>query len=101
MVAVGDDLLIAAPNRALSTAGIVMMVGGPALYLAGESLFRLRMIGSVNPKRVTVVSAFALLGVLADLLSALTVSGVVAALLSALALWEYERRPRLASSRVA
>ncbi len=93
MVAVGDDLLIAAPNDVPSLAGIVMMVGGPALYLAGESLFRLRMIGSVNPKRVSALTALALLGMLASVVSALAVSGLVAVLLSALALWEYERRP--------
>ena len=91
MVAVGDELLIAAPNGELSTAGIVMMVGGPALYLAGETLFRLRMIGSVSPKRVSAVLALGLLGALAGSISALAVSVLVAGLLSALALWEYER----------
>ncbi|HEY4997382.1 MAG TPA: low temperature requirement protein A, partial [Solirubrobacteraceae bacterium] len=91
MVAVGDELLIAAPNGELSTAGIVMMVGGPALYLAGETLFRLRMIGSVSPKRVSAVIALGLLGALAGSISALAVSVLVAGLLSALALWEYER----------
>ena len=40
MVAVGDDLLIAHPNQTLSAAGVVMLAGGPALFLAGEVLFR-------------------------------------------------------------
>jgi low temperature requirement protein LtrA len=89
MVAVGDDLLIAAPDHALSLAGATMMVGGPAVYLLGESLFRLRMIGSVNPKRILVILALTLFGALLGGLSALAVSVVVAALLSALAVWEY------------
>ena len=94
MVAVGDGLLIAHPSRALSAAGAVVLVGGPALYLFGTSLFRLRMIGSVNPKRVLAVSALCLLGLLAGGLSALALSALVAALLSALALWEYDPAPR-------
>ncbi len=53
MVGVADDLLIAHPSNTLDVAGIVMMVGGPAVYLLGETLFRLRMIGSVSPKRIT------------------------------------------------
>jgi low temperature requirement protein LtrA len=89
MVAVGDELLISHPDQSLTTGGIVMMVGGPALYLAGESLFRLRMIGSVNTKRVATVVALCFLGLPAGSVSALLVSIGVALLLVALALWEY------------
>ena len=95
MVAVGDDLLIADPGGALSGAGIVMMVGGPAVYLAGETLFRVRMIGSVNPKRLAAIAALGVLGLLAGAgaVSAFLVSCAVAVLLSALALWEYSAPP--------
>ena len=41
-VAVGDDLLIKDTGSSLSTAGALMVLGGPAIYLLGESLFRLR-----------------------------------------------------------
>jgi low temperature requirement protein LtrA len=98
MVAVGDDLLIAHPHHALSNFGIVMMVGGPAVYLVGETLFRLRMIGTACPKRVTCILALCALGLLAGGLPALALSGAVAAVLTALALWEYEPlRARLAA----
>ncbi len=89
MVAVGDDLLISSPDGALSAAGMTMTVGGPALYLAGESLFRLRMIGSVSAKRALAIVLLALFGAAAGGLPALAVSVVVAALLGALAAWEY------------
>ena len=88
MVAVGDDLLIGAPRASLTTAGIVMTVGGPALYLLGESLFRLRMIGSVNPKRLTAVLALCVLGAVAGDLSAIVLTGAVGVLLTTLAVWE-------------
>ncbi len=65
-----------------------MLVGGPALYLVGENLFRLRMIGTVGTKRVVAVFALGAAGILAGGLPALAVGAIVAALLSALALWE-------------
>jgi low temperature requirement protein LtrA len=43
MVAVADDLLIAHPTHPLTVAGVVMTVAGPAVYLLGESLVRLRI----------------------------------------------------------
>jgi low temperature requirement protein LtrA len=90
MVAVADELLIAHPARALGAAGIVMTVGGPALYLLGETLFRVRMIGSVNPKRILAVIALGVLAATASGLPALALSGSVAVILTALSVWEYE-----------
>jgi low temperature requirement protein LtrA len=92
MVAVADDLLIAHPGHTLPSAGIVMMVGGPAVYLLGESLFRLRMIGSASPKRIIAVVALAVLAAAGTHLPALALSAGVAAVLGALVLWEYERQ---------
>jgi low temperature requirement protein LtrA len=90
MVAIADDLLIKHPTHSLSGAGVVMTVGGPALYLAGETLFRVRMIGSANPKRIATVLALGVLAGLGNGLSALALSGCVAAVLTALSLWEWE-----------
>jgi low temperature requirement protein LtrA len=88
-VAVGDDLLLAHPHALLATGGIVMTLGGPALYLLGEALFRLRMIRSVNPKRLVAVAALIALAPLAPSVSALAINGAVAAILTALGLWEW------------
>lgn len=90
MVAVADDFLIASPGQVLGTAAVIMTVGGPAVYLAGESLFRLRMIGSVNPKRIAAVLALIAVGGLGSSVSALALSVAVVAVLTALALSEYE-----------
>lgn len=97
MVAIADDLLIKQPSHALRAAGVVMAVGGPALYLLGETLFRVRMIGSANPKRIMAVLALGLLAAFGNGLSALALSAGVAAVLTALSLWEYQ--PRLARLR--
>jgi low temperature requirement protein LtrA len=50
--AVGDELVIAHPSQALATsAEVAAVVGGPALYLFGHALFRLRISGSVGWRR--------------------------------------------------
>lgn len=90
MVAVADDLLIAQPTRPLHAAGVVMTVGGPAVYLAGETLFRLRMIGSVSPKRIATMCALAVTAVIGSAWPALALSSTVAGVLIGLGVWEYQ-----------
>ncbi len=86
--AVGTDLLIAEPHHALHGVQLVMMLGGPALFLVGESSFRWRMTGTANVTRVAVAGFLVLLVLTGGQLSALSLSLIVAALLSALAGWE-------------
>jgi low temperature requirement protein LtrA len=88
MVAVGDDFLVSDATASLSTAGLIMLVGGPALFLAAENMFRLRMTGSIGSKRAVAVAALCLAGVAASALPALAVGAIVAGLLTLLALWE-------------
>jgi low temperature requirement protein LtrA len=90
MVAVAGHFLIARPDRIAGGPVSVMLIGGPAMYLAGESLFRLRMIGSVSAKRVGAVVALCGLGAVAHLVSALVLASCVTAVLSGLAISEYE-----------
>jgi low temperature requirement protein LtrA len=88
MVAVGDDLLVAHPGHHLSTAGVVMVTLGPAVYLLGETGFRLRMIGSVSPKRLACVAALIVLCLLGGQMSALALAVCVAVVLGILAMAE-------------
>ena len=88
--AVADELLIAHPGEPFATTGVAMVLGGPALFLLGETFFRLRMIGSANAKRLATIAALALLWPLAGEVSALALTAIVTTLLTALALWEYE-----------
>ena len=91
--AVGADLLIAGPHDTLSGVGLAMLLGGPALYLLGESLFRWRVTGEMDPPRVAVAALLILLVPLGRHIDALPLSIVVAALLSALVVLEL-RSPR-------
>jgi hypothetical protein len=65
-----------------------MILGGPALYLLGESLFGWRLTRATNAKRVAVAALLVLLAPLGGQISALLLSLIVAALLSALAVFE-------------
>jgi low temperature requirement protein LtrA len=86
--AVGNDLLIGEPHKALHGVGVAMILGGPALYLLGESLFRWRMTGATHAGRVAVAALLILLVPLGSHVEALPLSIVVAALLTVLAVWE-------------
>jgi low temperature requirement protein LtrA len=86
--AVASHLLIAAPHEAPSGVGVAMILGGPALYLLGESLFGWRITGATNAKRVAVAALLILLVPLGGQISALGLSLIVASLLPALAVWE-------------
>ena len=86
--AVANDLLIAAPHDAPHGVGLAMILGGPALYLLGESLFRWRMTRETKPQRVAVAALLILLAPFGPHVAALPLSVVVAAPLTALAGWE-------------
>src|SRR4051812_9644281 len=49
--AVAGELLIAAPHAAPGSVGVAMILGGPAPYLLGESLFCWRVTGVTSTKR--------------------------------------------------
>jgi low temperature requirement protein LtrA len=86
--AVASNLLIAAPHQAADGIGVAMIVGGPALYLLGESLFGWRTTGAMNAARFTVAALLVLLAPVGGHISVLLLSVLVTSLLLALAVWE-------------
>jgi low temperature requirement protein LtrA len=99
--AVGDELLLAHPGHPASTAGALAMLGGPALFLLGETLFRVRMIRSANAKRLAAMATLAALGLVAGAVSALALTTLVAAVLVGLAVWEHEPSARAPERQAA
>ncbi len=86
--AAGNELLIDEPNDALHDVGLAIVLGGPALFLLGESLFQRMTTGRANAKRVLVAALIVGLVPLAAHVSALALAVIVTGLLSALAIWE-------------
>jgi low temperature requirement protein LtrA len=98
LAAVGDELVIAHPTEELPQAELLVVTGGPALYLLGLALFRLRMAGSIAWKRITGAVACLLVAAVGIVLPALAVAallvGVLVAVLSAEQLAAARRRAR-------
>ena len=90
VTAVADEILIAHPGHRLSVSGVIVMLGGPLLYLLGEAMFRWRMVRMISIKRLTAMTVLALLAIPAIICSALVLAGAVATVLIALAIWEYD-----------
>ena len=97
LAAVGDELMILHPGDALTRAGALVVLGGPLLFLAGETLFRVRMVRSVNRLRIGAMAVLVALAAIATSIPALALGAMVNGVLVALALLEY----RGATRRVA
>jgi low temperature requirement protein LtrA len=94
--AVGQELVIAHPGDRLAGREIAAVVAGPAIYLLGHALFRLRMAGSVSVKRLGGALACVAVGALATVVPALAVAALLVAVLMAVIVAE-----RLAAVRRA
>ncbi len=79
--AVGDEIVIAHPMDRLSAVELAAVVAGPAIYLLGHALFRLRMAGSVSWKRLGGACACVAVGFTGAFAPALVVSALVLAVL--------------------
>jgi low temperature requirement protein LtrA len=82
LAAVGDELVIAHPSEELPRAELLAVVGGPALYLLGHALFRLRMAGSIAWRRLAGAVACLLVGAVGFALPALAVAALLLAVLA-------------------
>jgi low temperature requirement protein LtrA len=84
LAAVGDELVIAHPTEEeLPRGELLVVAGGPALYLLGHVLFRLRMAGSIAWKRLAGALACLFAGVVGFVLPALAVAALLAGILAA------------------
>jgi low temperature requirement protein LtrA len=77
LAAVGDELAIAHPTEELPAKEIAAVVAGPAIYLLGHALFRLRMAGSVSWKRLAGAAGCGAAGVFGSFAPALAVATLV------------------------
>lgn len=81
--AVGDELVIAHPTEHLVAAEALAYVAGPALYLVGHVLFRLRMAGSLNRLRLGAAVLIVLSGALYQAVDAVVLAAIVTGILVA------------------
>jgi low temperature requirement protein LtrA len=83
VTAVGDELAIAHPSDELPEEEVAAVVAGPAIYLLGQALFRLRMAGSISWKRMGGAIACVAVGALGTVVPGLVLATLVTAILVA------------------
>ena len=83
--AAADQKVLADPGRTASTAAAWMILGGPALFLAGHAAFKLVVWRFVSWPRLAGIAGLALLGLAADTIPALALAASAAALVAAVA----------------
>ena len=86
VIAVGIEKTVAHPTGSTSAAVACVILGGPALFLAGNAIFKLALIGHVPHSRLLAILALALLAPLALVVSPLVLSAAAAAVVGAMAL---------------
>ena len=79
--AVGDGLVLEHPMQRVGVAEVAVICAGPALYLFGHVLFRLRITGSVSFPRLVGAAACVLVGVLGSTWPAVLLSAVLVGIL--------------------
>jgi low temperature requirement protein LtrA len=67
---------------------MAVVLGRPALFLVGDYLFRMRVTGAADAKRLAVAAPLVLLAPLGASISALALGAMVGAPMIGLALWE-------------
>ena len=94
VAAAGDEIAIAHPSQEVSTGEAALILGGPALYLAGHSLFKLALWGHLSPSRATGIIALGALVPLAVVAPALMLITAATAVLLGVVIWDLliERR---------
>jgi low temperature requirement protein LtrA len=81
VAAVGDERVLDHPSGDVDAATAWVVLGGPALYLAGSALFNWALSGQVPASRAAGVAALALLGAPAAAMSPLALAAAAAAVL--------------------
>ena len=97
VAAVADELVLAHPlGHHAETSMILTVVGGPALYVVGNMLFKRIAFGRVPLSHMVGLALFALLAAVASYLDPLPLSGAATVIMLVIAGWEFAsmRSPR-------
>jgi low temperature requirement protein LtrA len=89
VVAAADDIVLSHPRERAGLATALLILGGPALYLAGHAAFKAVVWRTVSVPRLAGVAALALLGLLAPHVSVLVLAACAAAVVVGVAVADY------------
>jgi low temperature requirement protein LtrA len=92
--AVGDELVIAHPTNVLAEAKVVVVAAGPAIYLLGQVLVRLRLLGRIYWERLGGTVACVIVGVIGTAVPSVALATLLVAVLVAVIALEQVRTTR-------
>jgi low temperature requirement protein LtrA len=90
--AVADELVVAHPDGHVTGGTAAVVIGGPALFVAGHALFKRAVFGHFTNARLLALAALAVLAPFAALFSPLVLAVVALTVLVGLAGWEVRGR---------
>ncbi|MEV4754884.1 low temperature requirement protein A [Micromonospora sp. NPDC049559] len=94
LTAVGDELVLGHPSGPTRWGMVITLLGGPALFLAGHTLFKLAIFDHLSTPRLAAIAALAALVPVGRLIPPLALSAASALVLAAVPAWESARTPR-------
>jgi len=101
LTAAGDDVVLTAPGAIGVGSTTWLVLGGPAMYVAGHLAFKLNVWRRLSWSRLAALALLALLGLLAPHVTALALSACAAATVIGVAVADYASRPKAAAASTA
>ena len=101
VTAAADEKVLADPGQPASTAAAWMILGGPALFLAGHAAFKLVVWRAISWPRLAGIAGLALLAAAAAAIPALALATCAAAVVVAVAASDRFIRPPSAAPRLS
>lgn len=98
VTAVGGDLIVAHPDGHIEAKYVAVLIGGPAIYLAGNCLYKRVVFGRMPLSHLVGLGMLAVLTPFAWLTDLLMVGGLAALIMIVVAAWEAISRRRPATA---
>jgi low temperature requirement protein LtrA len=92
VTAAADEVVLSHPEGHAGTAGALLILGGPALYIAGHAAFKAVLFGTVSRTRLAALVLLGLLGLAAPEVPAVVLAGLAAAVVVGVAGADYAMR---------
>lgn len=93
VAAVADELVIHHPDHHMDLASTLVIVGGPLIYLLGNSVYKVVVYGWVPPSHIAGIVLLALLFPAAFMTDRLMVGGLTSVALIVVAVWQSLKAP--------
>ncbi len=96
VTAVGNDLVIAHPDGHMTTAYVITLLAGPAIYLVGNALYKKVVYGAIPVSHIAGLIALVVLAPFAYATDLLMIGALTTVIMLVVGFWESRNRHRLA-----